>query len=79
MGEMLPGAAKTFSLNEIARAKECLGPAMERYKAHPEVHRLKRYLHVLNQGKVRCPKAETLRKHSIEIQEDGTFARAVKC
>ena len=70
--------SRYFALDEDAR-QALRERARERYKAHPEVHRLKRYLHVLNQGKVRCPKPETLRRHSIEIQEDGTGGRAVSC
>ncbi len=47
--------------------------AKERYRANADQHRLKRYLHALNRGKVRCPKEQTLKRHCIELREDGTW------
>ncbi len=51
--------------------------AKERYRASPEEHRMKRYLHALNKGVIRCPKDTTLRKHCVQPTEDGTWTCAV--
>ena len=62
------GSATTsryFSMDEHARAALKLR-ARTRYRERVLEHRLKRYLHCLNQGKVRCPKRETLERHGIE-------------
>ena len=67
--------SRYFSMDEHARAALKLR-ARTRYRERVIEHRVKRYLHCLNQGKVRCPKQETLERHGIERTEDGGYAVA---
>ena len=50
--------------------------ARERYYANADEHRLKRYLHCLNAGEVRCPNETTLKRHNIELL-DGMWTLRV--
>ena len=69
---MVCATSRYFSMDEEARTALKLR-ARTRYREHADAHRLKRYLHCLNQGKVRCPNPETLERHGIERMEDGTW------
>ena len=51
--------------------------AKQRYRESPEEHRMKRYLHALNKGVIKCPKDETLKRHCVQPTEDGTWTCAV--
>jgi len=51
--------------------------AKQRYRESPEEHRMKRYLHALNKGAIRCPKESTLKRHCVQPTEDGTWTCAV--
>ena len=62
--------SRYFQLEEDRR-NQIKDRAKMRYRADPDRHRLKRYLHALNAGKVLCPKPETLQRHSIRLVEDG--------
>lgn len=56
---------------------EAWGRAKQRYRESPEEHRMKRYLHALNKGVIRCPKESTLKRHCVQPTEDGTWTCAV--
>ena len=51
--------------------------AKQRYRESPEEHRMKRYLHALNKGVIRCPKDSTLKRHCVQPTEDGTWTYAL--
>ena len=70
-------ASRYFNMDEETRDL-LKARARERYRANAETHRLKRYLHCLNAGKVRCPKTETLKRHCIELRDDGTWTPMVR-
>ena len=72
LGEAAP-TSRYFSMDERARAALKLR-ARTRYRERVLERRQKRYLHCLNQGKVRCPRQETLERHGNERTEDGCYA-----
>ena len=39
--------------------------AKQRYRESPEEHRMKRYLHAVNKGVIRCPKESNLKRHCV--------------
>ena len=68
--------SRYFRMAEDARAT-LKRKARERYYANADVHRLKRYLHCLNAGKVQCPKEVTRKRHCIELQ-DGMWRQVIQ-
>ncbi len=68
--------SRYFAMDEDAR-ETLKKRARLRYMREPERHRLKRYLHCLNAGKVQCPKQSTLMRHGIEPLGDGSFGVSV--
>ena len=51
--------------------------AKQRYRESQEEHRMKCYLHALNKGIIRCPKDETLKRHSVQPTVDRAWTCAV--